>query len=376
MPVLNPNQINPQAFPWQQWMAGAVQDDTFIADRVFRETGALVALPESFGQSVAFYNQSPQNYLGNPLIDLRRASGADLVDLGLRRGNWVDSYSLPEYAPKLHVDRQEIRAGFAWSDLAQERLLQVAMGLKIDREVRFAQTFGNTTIIPWATTTYANIPATFGGAAGGFTQLSDTNPATGAPISALNALKATVRGNAHGLRPNTLILTHRVAQCLAMHNQVLGATPAGTAASAAFKDVIISSYDQLCARLSFLLDIPHVYVFEALRRTNNLGQAAATEAFIDSAGVSNEWMWMGVMGAQVQSMNSINGVRILGGGVVEAVAVEDRPSVLQLENETGFICTVESVRSYCEIGRFKSTSNPAGAEATNAYGYLVTDVMA
>jgi hypothetical protein len=376
MPVLNPSQINPQALPWLEWMNGAVQDDTFIADRVFRETGAMVALPKEFGQSVTFYQQSPQNYLGNPLIDLRRASGADLVDLGLRRGNWIDQFQLPEYAPFLPVDRQEIRAGFAWTDLAQERLLQVAMGLKIDREVRFAQNFGNTNIIPWATSSYANIPATFGGGAGGFAQLSDTNPATGAPISALNALKASVRGNAHGLRPNTLILTHRVAQCLAMHNQVLGATPAGTAASAAFKDVIITSYSQLCERLSFLLDIPHVYVFEALRRTNNLGQAVATEAFIDSAGTSNEWFWMGVMGAQVQAMSGVGGVKILGGGVVEAVAVEDRPEVLELENRTGFRCTIESVRAYCELGRFRSTSNPVGAETVNNYGYLVTDVMA
>ena len=371
MAFLNPGQINPSPELWRKYVVGAVQGmEKFIAGPLLERVGARISLPEATGPSIQVHQESPLDFLGNKEVDFRRGIGANPQSIGKRRTSWNDSVTLPAYTYGADVDEQEEFAGMPFGSVLERRQLQAYMAGLIDLEGRFADIiFGNTTI-PWASTTWANIPSAPGGAAPPWVQLVLDNPATGLPVNALRSLVENVRVNAYGLTPNALILEPKSAQALGQHNQILGATTTG-AASTQLRDIQLTN-EELCDRLRKLLGIQHVHVMESVRRTNNLGQPTATISYT----ASGAGLWMGVLGSALPVSVTKGSLSIVGGGLIEVVYKDFEPIMKENEHATGFINYVKTYREYIEVGRQRSTSNPAGSDATNPFGYYVSAVVA
>jgi hypothetical protein len=245
-------------------------DVQLIGDKIFESIDVA-----SVGRTGTILVENSRNFMGAQAgLDAERAPGASRARL-----NSFDRSSLTFSCKPFGFED-----GIAMEDIYDSQFPQgeeqrlskkVGRALKLAREKRAANlmfTAGN-----WANSTLANLN---NGSTG-----TQWNQAGAEPLTDLHCLMDVIRGNNHGIKPDSLILGYGAVRALARNPEIRGIFLATSGATSGER---ILQNDAVLEVLKAHLGIPYIYVGDARIETAVAGLASSEADIWTSSTV-----WMG-----------------------------------------------------------------------------------
>lgn len=268
---------------------GAVKEQDFLFKRVLDPIRVQV-------RSGTLTIENARSFMGDPSLSAERASGAPRARIQSSAPT-TDTFKCLIYGGEECIPTQDLRDWSHPGDLEdrQVEILANALAIKEEKRLRDALFNGSN----FNTVACASITD---GAGQKFSH------ADAKPISDLTRVRDEFRGNAHGIKPDTLIIGYDVASNMGRNAEVRGFL--GSVSNGLASGERVMPHSELLVMLRQILEIPNVYIGESRYESNRQG---------DSSSEVDMWadgVWMGNLRGG-NPIASGNRVRVTATGLVK-----------------------------------------------------------